>query len=248
MIKIKNLTISYGKHKIFENFNLDIKDKCITALIAPSGTGKTTLFNAIMGIQKYSNGQIILDGEQITNKSFYSKVSFMPQEDGLYEYLTGIQNFKFFLHLNKQKMTNSEIEQLFTEFDLTNALHKKVENYSGGMKKKLSLMITLAKPAKYFFLDEPTVGIDPVQKEEFWKKLYKIANESDKTIIVTTHVMDEASKCDEIIFIRDGQVIANDTQAHILETMKVNDLNEAFIKLVNGGKKWLQLPNEFSKK
>lgn len=234
MIEIKDVSIKFGSVKIFENFNLEIDDNKITALIAPSGTGKSTLFNAMLGLQKYE-GTILYEGIELTNKKMYANISYMPQEDGLYEYLTGYENFIFFMKLNKQLFKTDDVNALFADFDLLYAVNKKVAEYSGGMKKKLSLMIALSKPSKYIYLDEPTVGIDPVQKEEFWHKLKKIACEGNKTIIVTTHVMDEASRCDKIVFVREGRVIANDTEEKILKELAVDNLNEAFIKLVKGG-------------
>ncbi len=233
MIKIKDLNISFGKQVILEDINLDIEPAKITGIIAPSGAGKTTLFNAIMGLQKVSSGEILYDNQLLDDKKMYRKIAYMPQEGGIYEDLTGKENVKFFAKLEKVKISSDEIIQLFKEFDLSDALNKKVNNYSGGMKKKLGLMITLLGDSQYYFLDEPTVGIDPVQKEEFWKKLESL-KATGKTIIVTTHVMDEASRCDQLVFLRNHKIIANETQKNILKMVDANNLNEAFIKLAGG--------------
>ncbi len=233
MIEVKNLEISFGKQKILEELNLNIEPAKITGIIAPSGTGKTTLFNAIMGLQKVSAGKILYNGQELNDKKMYRDISYMPQEGGIYGDLTGKENVKFFAKLAKVNISNQEIIELFNEFDLINAVNKKVNQYSGGMKKKLGLMITLLGKSEYYFLDEPTVGIDPVQKEEFWKKLENL-REQGKTIIVTTHVMDEASRCDQLVFLRDGKIIANETQENILKMVDASNLNEAFIKLAGG--------------
>ncbi len=233
MIEIKNVTIKMNKKPIFKNLNLEIEPGKITGIIAPSGTGKTTLFNAMMGLQAIDEGQIYFSGKELKKQKMYRDIAYMPQEGGVYGDLTGKENIKFFAKLAKVKLSNQEIKQLFSEFDLSDAINKKVNQYSGGMKKKLSLMISLIGNSKYFFLDEPTVGIDPVQKEEFWQKLVNLRSDG-KTIIVTTHVMDEASRCDCLIFIRNGQIIANDNQENILKQVEANDLNEAFIKLAKG--------------
>ncbi len=233
MIEFKNVGIKVNKKELFHNLNLEIKPGKITGIIAPSGTGKTTLFNAMMGLQNIDKGQIYFAGEELKKQKMYQDIAYMPQEGGVYGDLTGKENVKFFAKLAKVKLKNQEIKQLFNEFSLEDAIDKKVNQYSGGMKKKLGLMISLIGESKYFFLDEPTVGIDPVQKEEFWQKLMKLRN-TGKTIIVTTHVMDEASRCDCLIFIRNGQIIANDNQDNILKQVGAKDLNEAFIKLAKG--------------
>ncbi len=233
MIEIKNVKIKINKKIIFDNLNLEIEAGKITGIIAPSGTGKTTLFNAMMGLQELDSGRIFYDQNELKRQKMYREIAYMPQEGGVYGDLTGKENIKFFAKLANVKLSNQEIIQLFKDFSLADAINKKVNQYSGGMKKKLSLMISLVGESKYFFLDEPTVGIDPVQKEEFWQKLTKLRNEG-KTIIVTTHVMDEASRCDSLIFIRNGQIIANDKQEEILKQVNAKDLNEAFIKLAKG--------------
>lgn len=233
MIQVKNLDIKLGKKKLFTNLNTTIQDGLITGIIGPSGAGKTTLFNSIMGLQKITLGNIYFDNKELTSKNMYDDISYMPQEGGLYEDLTGVDNLNFFSRLNKIKLTDKQIEENFNEFDLLYAKDRKVSAYSGGMKRKLGLMISLLTNGKYFFLDEPTVGIDPVQKEEFWKKLYKL-KDSGKTIIVTTHIIDEAARCDRLIFIRDGKIIADDAKENILKLVNTNDLNEAFIKLAGG--------------
>ncbi len=233
MIEIKNVGIKVNKKVIFDNLNLKIEPGKITGIIAPSGTGKTTLFNAMMGLQNIDKGQIYFSTKELKKQKMYRDIAYMPQEGGVYGDLSGKENIKFFAKLAKVKLSNSQIKDLFDEFSLTDAIDKKVNQYSGGMKKKLSLMISLIGESQYFFLDEPTVGIDPVQKEEFWQKLLKLRSEG-KTIIVTTHVMDEASRCDSLIFIRNGEIIANDNKENILTKVGANDLNEAFIKLARG--------------
>ncbi len=184
----------------------------------------------MMGLQKIKNGKILYDNQELNSRKMYQNIAYMPQEGGLYSDLTGKDNVKFFAKLEKVSLSNLQIKELFIQFDLQAAMNKKVSAYSSGMRKKLGLMITILGDSEYFFLDEPTVGIDPVQKQEFWKKLKRL-RANGKTIIVTTHVMDEASRCDHLIFLRDGQIIANDSKANILKMVDAQDLNEAFIKL-----------------
>lgn len=233
MITADRINISVGKEMLFENLSFELNEGVITGIIAPSGTGKTTIFNSIIGLHKYEGGRIVIDGQRLDTKQWYDNLSFMPQEGGIYSELTATQNIKFFMSLRKKRLSKSEINTLLKEYDLYDARKKKVESYSGGMKKKLSLLISLLGDSKYYFLDEPTVGIDPVQKEEFWNRLYQL-RDSGKTIIITTHVMDEASRCDQIMFLRNGKIIATGNKEQIFELSNSSDLNQAFINLAGG--------------
>lgn len=231
MIEFKNVEVGYGNKVLFTNFNLQIPEGKIIGVIAPSGTGKSTLFNAALGLLPIQNGEVTFNGQNLKTINDYERIAVMPQGGGLYDYLTGVQNFKFFANLKKVEYSKSEIEKLFTEYDLANSINKKVSDYSGGMRTKLSLMIALIGDSDYYFLDEPTVGIDPVQKQEFWLKINQLKN-ANKTVIVTTHVMDEASRCDQLCLLHDGQLIAFDTEANILKKYEVNNLDQAFVKMV----------------
>lgn len=231
MIKIKDVDIAYGKTKIFTNLDLDFKTHKITGIIAPSGSGKTTLINAITGLKAVDKGLIYLDNINIKDTDILQNISIMPQEAGLYLNLTGKQNFNFFAKLKGLKYKDIEIERQFIEFGLDNALNRKVSAYSGGMKRKLSLMITLIGDASFLFLDEPTVGIDPIYKELIWQKLQELKG-NNKTIIVTTHIMDEARKCDEIIILDHGEILIQDTYDNILNHTNCTDLEQAVIKLI----------------
>ncbi len=236
MIKIEDATIAYNKEKpIFNKLNLELKKGKIIGLIAPSGSGNTTLLNAIVGLKQLETGNVYIDEIDVKlNKHIY-KCGFMPQEYGLYSELTGLQNFNFFRKLLKVKMNKQQINDYFNDFGLIDGMDRLVSDFSGGMKRKLSLMITLLPNPEYLFLDEPTVGIDPIYKELIWDKFRQMADDN-KLLLVTTHIMDEAKKCDQLIILDHGEILIDGTYEEILEQVKTDDLETAVIKLIKENK------------
>lgn len=235
MLKIENLEIKYGENKIFQNFNLEIEEQQMLGVLASSGSGKTTLINAMIGLKKF-NGNVTIDNQKVPNKKIYDIIGVMPQETALYEQISGLDNYLFFMKLAKLNLPKNEINEVFKKYGLLDSKDKKVFHYSGGMKRKLSLIIGLMKKPKYLFLDEPTVGIDPLQKEEFWN-YFKELREAGSTLIITTHVMEEAGRCDKLLFLRKGEILAYDSINKIKEKSLSGDLNQVFIDLINQGGK-----------
>jgi ABC-2 type transport system ATP-binding protein len=160
----------------------------------------------------------------------------MAQADALYSDLTGSENLAFFASLFKLKK-DVQKERIDYAADLVNLradLKKKVENYSGGMKRRLSLAVALIQDPDILILDEPTVGIDPELRQSIWAELYRLKNEG-KTILVTTHVMDEAEKCDRLAMVRDGEIITSGSPAELKNQYGITSLEEVF--LMAGGKR-----------
>lgn len=156
----------------------------------------------------------------------------MAQSDALYEDLSAKENLDFFgkiFGLNKSKI-KERIDYTSKLVNLENHLSKKVKSFSGGMKRRLSLAISLIQDPALLILDEPTVGIDPRLRFDIWNELYNLKNEG-KSIIVTTHVMDEAVKCDRLALIRDGKIIATGTPNNLIKEFEVNTIEEIFLKL-----------------
>ncbi len=233
MIKIEKLNVKYGEKVIFDDLNLNIQSNKITGIIAPSGSGKTTLISCITGLKKADSGDVTIDDKTIKSRDIYNDVSMMPQENGLYLSLSAKNNLKYFASLKKIKLTNEEIEKMFKDIGLDKEIDMLVDKYSGGMKRKLSLIITLLGSQSYLFLDEPTVGIDPIYKRLIWEK-FKQLRDSKKTLIITTHVMDEAKHCDEIIILDHGKILIQDTLANILKKTEEENLEDSVIKLIKG--------------
>lgn len=235
-ILVNEVSKSFGKKVVLNNISLSVEAGQIYGLIGPSGSGKTTLVKQIVGMDYPSNGDIRVLDTKVPNLSLLQKIGYMAQADALYNDLTGEENLAFFsslfkLNKNKQK---ERINYAATLVNLTSDLKKKVEAYSGGMKRRLSLAVALIQDPEVLILDEPTVGIDPELRQSIWKELYRL-KESGKTILVTTHVMDEAEKCDYLAMVREGEILTSGSPAELKAQYGISSLEEVF--LMAGGKK-----------
>lgn len=230
-IQVQEVTKSFGKKVVLKDINLDIKEGRIYGFIGPSGAGKTTLVKMMVGMDIPDKGSIYLLGEKMPNLNILQKIGYMAQSDALYTALTGKENLMFFASLFKLDKAEKQkrIDYAAELVNLTEDLNKRVSAYSGGMKRRLSLAIALVQNPQILILDEPTVGIDPELRLSVWNELLRLKNEEGKTIIVTTHVMDEAEKCDYIAMVRDGSIIATGTPRQLKEQYEANSLDEVFL-------------------
>ncbi|WP_459479151.1 ABC transporter ATP-binding protein [Clostridium saccharoperbutylacetonicum] len=229
-IKIENVNKSFGKKQVLFDISIDIPYSQILGLLGPSGSGKSTLVKMIAGIDNATNGSVFLLDTKMPQLSVMNKIGYMAQSDALYDELTAEENIKFFssmykLSKSKQKQRIKEVMELV---NLSEHLKKQVKNYSGGMKRRLSLAIALVHEPPVLILDEPTVGIDPVLRKSIWAELYKL-KENGTTIIITTHVMDEVEKCDNLGMIRDGKLIAVGSPNEIKQASNSSTIEDAFL-------------------
>lgn len=231
-ISINNLSKAYGKTDVLRKVDLQIAEGEIFGLIGPSGSGKTTLVKMIVGIESSTNGTVEVLGKKVPNLKLLQNIGYMAQEDALYPELTGKENLSFFASLYKMKKTDlkKRIAYAANLVELTDELGKKVAAYSGGMKRRLSLAIALVHDPQILILDEPTVGIDPELRISIWRELMTLKNEQGKTIIITTHVMDEAEKCDRIAMVREGGILATGTPDELKTTYRAANLEEVFLQ------------------
>ncbi len=229
-IKIEHVNKSFGKKQVIFDISLEVPYSQILGLLGPSGSGKSTIVKMIAGIDVPTSGEVYLLSEKMPKLSMMHKIGYMAQSDALYEELTAEENITFFASM--YRLTKSKRKQRIAEvMDLVNLsdhLKKQVKQYSGGMKRRLSLAIALIHEPPVLILDEPTVGIDPVLRKSIWDELYKL-NKNGTTIIVTTHVMDEADKCTNLGMIRDGKLIALGSPNEIKRDSNSNTIEEAFL-------------------
>jgi ABC-2 type transport system ATP-binding protein len=231
-IKVEQVSKSFGKKTVLNNVNLTIEKGQLFGLIGPSGAGKTTLVKMIVGMEKADTGSIQVLAKQMPNLSLLQEIGYMAQADALYGELTGEENLKFFASLfglNKEAQ-QKRMTYVANLVNLTDDLKKRVAAYSGGMKRRLSLAIALIQDPKILILDEPTVGIDPELKLSIWKEFLRLKNEEQKTIIVTTHVMDEAVKCDYVAMVRDGRILTSGSPKELKALYGTDDFDEVFLK------------------
>lgn len=229
--KVLNASISFDKRKVLDNVNLEIESGTIVGLIGPSGAGKTTTIKCLMGMEKLDQGTAEIFGNKMPNRKILGRVGYMGQSDALYEELTAKENLNFFGKL--MGITGENLETAITKnmelVNLTEFLDKAVKTYSGGMKRRLSLATTLLANPDLIILDEPTVGIDPSLRITIWDQLRTLAD-NQKAIIVTTHVMDEAEKCDYVGLIIDGKLFALGSPDELKKKFNAKSIEEVFLK------------------
>lgn len=236
ILHVNDVSKSYGKQQILWNVHFSAQQGQIVGLIGPSGSGKTTIIKLIMGMDLPSFGNVEVLNQQVPNLNLLKQIGYMAQSDALYQDLTGIENLRFFasMFLMNKKEQQQRIAYVVNLVQLENALKKRVATYSGGMKRRLSLAVALIQNPPLLILDEPTVGIDPELRKSIWQELTRLKNEENKTIIVTTHVMDEAEKCDVLAMIREGRVITTGSPQKLKDDYHVTNLEEVFLEAGGG--------------
>jgi ABC-2 type transport system ATP-binding protein len=229
-ISIKNVNKFFGKKQVLQDINLDIPYSKIFGLLGPSGSGKTTIVKMIAGIEVATTGSISLLNEKMPNLSAMGKIGYMSQLDALYLELTAEENMVFFSSLYGLKGASQKkrILEVMELVNLMDDLKRPVKVYSGGMRRRLSLAIALLHNPGVLILDEPTVGIDPVLRKSIWDELNVLRN-NGTSILVTTHVMDEAEKCDTLAMLRDGKLIAVGSPEELKNNTSSDTLEKAFL-------------------
>lgn len=234
-IDVREATRSFGSKEILHRISLSVRLGEIFGLLGPSGTGKTTLVKIIAGIDQAQSGQITVLGTVMPKLDMLLRIGYMAQSDAMYPELTAKENMEFFGALSglKKPVLRRRMKEVMELVDLEEHLNKSVSSFSGGMKRRLSLAIALLHQPEVLILDEPTVGIDPLLRASIWAELNQLSA-SGVTILLTTHVMDEADKCHQLAMIRDGSLIASGTPDELQKTSGGKTLEDAF--LFYGGK------------
>ena len=232
LIKIEKLSKSFGEQKVLDKIDFNLESGEIVGLIGPSGSGKTTLIKTMLGMEKADEGEALILDYKMPKREILSNIGYMAQSDALYEMLTGYENLEFFGKMKgvPSDKLKKEIEYIAEIVDLTDDLKKLVSNYSGGMKRRLSLAIALIGSPELLILDEPTVGIDPSLRKNIWKELFK-QRDNGVGILVTTHVMDEAELTDKVGLLLNGDIIDFDTPQQLKVKNNVKTIEEVFLKV-----------------
>jgi len=230
IVSISNVSKSFGKQQVLTEINLDIKKGEIFGLLGPSGAGKTTLVKELAGLDTPTSGENYVFNQKMPSLALMERIGYMAQSDALYGELSAKENLQFFssLYGMKGKQQEARIKEVMQIVNLHDDLNKLVFNYSGGMKRRLSLAAALLHEPELLILDEPTVGIDPVLRKSIWDSFYEL-NKKGVTIIITTHVMDEAEKCHRLGMIRDGKLIAVGTAEELKSNTGTTSIEGAFL-------------------
>jgi ABC-2 type transport system ATP-binding protein len=233
-IEIKHLSVTLERHlATIKNLSVNIPRGKITGFIGPSGAGKTTLIRAIVGRQKISAGHIEVLGQPAGSASLRNRIAYMTQELSVYPDLTVSENLSYFAAMTgiARRHISSAIKSVLSKVDMTSQANKLVHNLSSGQKQRVSLAIALLGDPELLVLDEPTVGLDPVLREQLWRLFNELADRG-KTVIISSHVMDEAGRCQDLLLIRDGELLAHSSPLRLCQDTSTESVEKAFIKIV----------------
>lgn len=233
ILETSELHKQFGSLHAVDGLSLSVQQGEIYGLLGPNGSGKTTLIRLLMGLLKPTSGRIRLLNEAVPNKAVMAQVGYMTQASALYEDLTVRENIAFFAEMcgRHEPAWTDEVMDLVHLRERSGSL---VRTLSGGLKQRTSLACSMAHKPRLLFLDEPTVGVDPRLRATFWSHFRRLA-ESGVTIIVSSHVMDEAERCDRLGFIRKGKLLAEGSAESLRRQAGARTLEEAFLQFAGDG-------------
>jgi len=230
IIDCSGLVMKFGKFYALNGIDLKIKYGENYGLLGPNGAGKTTLIRILCGLLKPTSGTATVLGRQVPDRRNNPSVGYMTQMDAMYSDLSVRENVRFFASIYglKGREREKRIDEVLDVADLRNRENSIVSTLSGGMKKRASMACVLVHRPKILFLDEPTVGVDPKLRSQFWD-YFKELNKQGVTLLVSTHIMDEAERCGRLAFFRDGRKLVEGTPDEIKNHANANSLEDAFI-------------------
>lgn len=231
LITLSRVSKSFGDQKVLNNIDLTVNKGEIVGLIGPSGAGKSTTIKLMLGMEKADSGESQILNTKMPNRKILGKIGYMAQSDALYGDLTAKENLEFFAKMKgiKKSDIDKDIMHVSEVVDLKSELNKRVKNFSGGMKRRLSLAIALLNDPLLLILDEPTVGIDPALRRQIWQELDHIKKQG-RSILVTTHVMSEAEMTDRVALLINGKIIAFDEPKKLEKQYQVPTIEDVFLK------------------
>ena len=219
---------SFGDIHAVDGIDLALEPGRIYGLLGPNGSGKTTLIRLLAGLAKATAGEARVLGTAMPSRETLARIGYMPQSEAIYPELSVHENLAFFARL-EGRADPASIDRVLELVDLAGRGGTPAMHLSGGMRRRLSLACTLVHDPEVLFLDEPTVGVDPALRVQFWAHFRRLAA-AGRTILVASHVMDEADRCDDLLFMRSGKVLAHGSGAELRARAGTNDLEAAFLQ------------------
>jgi ABC-2 type transport system ATP-binding protein len=228
-IEVEDLVVERGRRRVLHGLGFAVQAGSVTGLLGPSGSGKTTLSRAIVGAQIIVSGRVTVLGEPAGSTALRRRVGYVTQTPSVYADLSVRENARYFAALHGLGAT--EADRAVADVGLADAAGQLVGNLSGGQRSRASLACALINTPDVLVLDEPTVGQDPVLRADLWGRFHALAA-AGTTLLVSSHVMDEAGRCDRLLLIREGRLIGDDTPTAIRATAGTDDLEAAFLRLI----------------
>jgi ABC-2 type transport system ATP-binding protein len=228
-VRVEDLCVIRGGSVVLPGLSCEVATGSVTGLLGPSGSGKSTLIRAIVGVQRVAGGTVTVLGVSAGSKELRSRVGYMTQAPSVYRDLTVRENLRFFSRV--LDVPRTAVERVIEEVSLGDHADAVVGRLSGGQLSRASLAIALLGSPDLLVLDEPTVGLDPVLRRDLWHLFNDLA-ESGKTLLVSSHVMDEADRCDSLLLLREGRILAAATPQELKAQTGADGLDDAFLRLI----------------
>jgi ABC-2 type transport system ATP-binding protein len=228
-IEVRDLVVERGRRRVLHGVSCAVPAGSVTGLLGPSGSGKTTLIRAVVGAQIVRSGEVIVLGQPAGSTALRREVGYVTQAPSVYADLTVRENARYFAAL--YGLGAAEADRAIADVGLGDAAGQLVGNLSGGQRSRASLACAMIGTPRLLVLDEPTVGQDPVLRADLWAKFHALAD-AGTTLLVSSHVMDEAGRCDRLLLIREGLLIGDGTPAAIRAAAGTDNLEEAFLRLI----------------
>ncbi len=230
LVEIRGLTVDRGERRVLDELDLTIEQGSVTGLMGPSGCGKSTLMRSLVGVQMLTAGSVQIDGIEAGSKELRHRLGYVTQDPSVYTDLTVRENLTFFSRVLGEDA--AAVTAAIERVDLTDHADQVVGRLSGGQLSRVSLAVALLGSPDLLVLDEPTVGLDPVLRRDLWALFHGLAN-AGAAVFVSSHVMDEADRCDRLLLMREGRIIADDTPDGIRRQTGSADVESAFLALVD---------------
>jgi ABC-2 type transport system ATP-binding protein len=228
-VAIERLNVRRGGRTVLHDLTARLEAGRVTGLLGPSGCGKTTLMRAIVGVQRVAGGSVRVLDRPAGTPALRSRVAYVTQAPSVYADLTVLENLRYFARVLGAPA--ARVGEALAAVDLADAGERMTGTLSGGQRSRVSLACALLGRPELFILDEPTVGLDPVLRRDLWALFHRLADDG-ATLLVSSHVMDEAVRCDDLLLMRDGRLVADTTPDELRERTGEHDLEAAFLRLI----------------
>ncbi|WOX22881.1 ABC transporter ATP-binding protein [Streptomyces solicathayae] len=237
-IVARGLTVVRGDRAVLRGIDFTVPPGRITGLLGPSGCGKTTLMRAVVGTQAKVTGTLDVLGRPAGDADLRSRIGYVTQDPSVYDDLTVHQNLDYFAAVlfpgrARREERRTAVERAITDVDLASHAHDLAGRLSGGQRSRVSLAVALLGTPELLVLDEPTVGLDPVLRRDLWNLFHRIAADRGTTLLVSSHVMDEAERCHRLLLMREGEILAEDTPEDLRRRNDAATVEQAFLHLVD---------------
>jgi ABC-2 type transport system ATP-binding protein len=227
-VTVRELRVVRGGRLVLPGISLEVRAGAVTGLLGPSGSGKTTLMRSLVGVQIVDGGEVSVLGRPAGSPENRRQVGYVTQAPSVYVDLTVRENLVYFARV--LGVADDRVEEAATSVDLADRLDQIVRTLSGGERSRVSLATALVGHPDVLVLDEPTVGLDPVLRRDLWR-MFQVLADAGSTLLVSSHVMDEADRCDDLVLMRAGEIVATGSPAALRERTGAADLEQAFLIL-----------------